>query len=145
MDNALRRVVYDVLTITRDLGAAPGEHHFYIEFLTTAPGVSIPDALVESYPERMTIVLQHQFKDLQVYEERFEVTLWFKGEPSRLRVPFDAVTAFADPSVHFDLRFTHFANGDAADLPATDTPDAEDEATAEAGAEVVSLDSFRKK
>lgn len=142
MDNALRRVVYDVLTITRDLGMAPGAHHFYIEFLTRGEGVSIPERLIEAYPEKMTIVLQHQFKDLEVHEDRFEVTLWFKGEASRLQVPFDAVTAFADPSVQFDLRFSQAERAH----PDPDPAASEDPATEKvSGADVVSLDSFRKK
>ena len=82
-----------------------GEHHFYIEFLTQAPDVSIPDHLIEDYPERMTIVLQHQFQNLDVTEDGFGVTLWFKGKESRLEIPFHAVTSFADPSVKFGLRF----------------------------------------
>ncbi len=151
MDDALRRVVHDVLHVTQELGAAPGEHHFYIEFLTTAPGVSIPDDLLDTYPERMTIVLQHQFKDLQVEEHKFGVTLWFKGEPSRLEVPFSAVATFADPSAQFELRFASHAEPPGADTPPSDeAADAaakdDSEAPAEDGsADVVSLDAFRKK
>ena len=102
---ALRNVIADVLTITAEMGEAPGEHHFYIEFLTQAPGVSLPDHLIETYPDRMTIVLQHQFSNLKVEDEGFSVTLSFKGKPSNLEIPFDAVTSFADPSVKFGLRF----------------------------------------
>ena len=150
MDNALRGVVRDVLRMTKDLGAAPGEHHFYIEFVTKAPGVSIPDNLLETYPDRMTIVLQHQFKDLEVEEEKFSVTLWFKGEPSRLVVPFDALSNFADPSVQFELRFTIDPNvRDEAESP-SEAPAAEADADADnepdaGSADVVSLDAFRKK
>jgi len=158
MDSALRGVVRDVLNVTRELGAAPGEHHFYIEFATPYPGVSLPDHLRQSYPDRMTIVLQHQFKDLDVEDDKFEVTLWFKGEPARLVVPFDAVTVFADPSAEFELRFAA-PDGEVV-TAATDAPApgetgpgddekereaADDEAAAEKGADVVSLDSFRKK
>ncbi|MEO0400497.1 MAG: ClpXP protease specificity-enhancing factor SspB [Pseudomonadota bacterium] len=165
MDSALRAVIRDVLSITSDLGAAPGEHHFYIEFRTGDPGVSIPDALKASYPERMTIVLQHQFKDLTVEAERFSVTLWFKGEPSNLVVPFDAVTVFADPSVQFELRYANDPmdeaavqhDGDASNAPhnneASDTATPSETSSApeddamedEHGGQVVSLDAFRKK
>jgi len=105
MQNALRRVVHDVLTITADLKETPGDHHFYIEFLTGAPDVSIPDHLRETYPERMTIVLHHQFEDLDVNADGFGVTLWFKGVSARLEIPYDAITSFADPSAKFGLRF----------------------------------------
>lgn len=137
---ALKRVIFDVLSVTAELKETPGEHHFYIEFATVAPGVAMPDDLRESYPDLMTIVIQHQFEGLEVSEEGFAVTLWFKGKPARLAVPFEAVTSFADPSVSFGLRF-------AGASPPVAT-DAESEAKAgkdESGAEVVSLDSFRKK
>jgi len=105
MQEALKRVVFDVLTITSELGETPGEHHFYIEFLTNAPGVSIPEHLKEAYPTRMTIVLHHQFEDLNVTQDGFSVTLWFKGVEAALMIPFDAITNFADPSAKFGLRF----------------------------------------
>ena len=102
---ALRRVIVDCLKITADLGDAPGEHHFYIEFLTEAPGVIMPDHLKTDYPERMTIVLQHQFENLEVTDEHFSVSLSFKGKPADLKIPLDAITSFFDPSVEFGLRF----------------------------------------
>ena len=95
---ALKRVLRDVLVMTEELGAAPGEHHFYIEFETGAEGVVIPEDLASAYPERMTIVLQHQFDDLAVRDDEFSVTLWFKGKQARLTVPFDALIRFPDPS-----------------------------------------------
>ena len=146
MDTALRSVVRDVLHLTHELGSAPGDHHFYIEFATQAPGVEIPDSLIATYPERMTIVLQHQFKDLEVNDKRFAVTLWFKGEPSRLVVPFEAVTTFADPSVQFELRFSSLETPPAAVEAPVEAASGADKAGAEdRSAEVVSLDAFRKK
>ena len=138
---ALRRVVRDVLSMTEELGAAPGDHHFYIEFETQAEGVSIPDHLLTSYPSRMTIVLQHQFDDLEVRDDDFSVTLWFKGQQARLTVPFEAVTSFADPSVQFGLRFDAPA-GERKSAPEPKEPLAE---AAPQGAAVVQLDAFRKK
>ncbi|NOX95486.1 MAG: hypothetical protein GXP04_10460, partial [Alphaproteobacteria bacterium] len=105
MQRAFRYLMRDVLTLVAELGDAPGEHHFYIEFVTDAPGVSIPERLKEQYPERMTIVLQHQFEGLIVTDDGFEVTLWFNSIESPLVIPFDAVTSFADPSTEFGLRF----------------------------------------
>jgi hypothetical protein len=87
-----------------------GEHHFYISFDTHAPGVRISDRLREQYPEEMTIVLQHQFWDLNVSEEGFEVGLAFKGVPERLVVPFAALKGFFDPSVQFALQFETIAS-----------------------------------
>lgn len=149
---AYRFLMRDVLEIVAELGDAPGEHHFFIEFVTTAPGVVIPDHLKEQYPERMTIVLQHQFENLTVSDDHLGVTLWFKGREARLEIPFDAVTQFADPSAQFGVSFDAPAPAEAADDtedgPADEEPETQEEA-AEAktseGAEVVSLDSFRKK
>lgn len=101
---ALRGVVRRVLAEAAKNGL-PGEHHFYISFDTKAPGVQISQRLREKYPDDMTIVLQHQFWDLVVTDEGFEVGLSFKGMPERLSVPFEAVKGFFDPSVEFALQF----------------------------------------
>lgn len=143
---ALRRVVYDVLSVTAELGATPGEHHFYIEFQTTAFGVSIPDDLLETYPDKMTIVLQHQFERLTVNETEFSVVLWFTGKQARLTIPFEAVTSFADPSVQFGLRFQEAtAPAGATASPAETAKPSESAASSKDGADVVRLDTFRKK
>lgn len=140
---ALKRVVRDVLQMTEELGAAPGDHHFYIEFETHAEGVSIPDHLLAVYPTRMTVVLQHQFDDLEVRDDEFAVTLWFKGQQARLVIPYDSVTSFADPSVQFGLRFDAPASETKA-KPAEPAAKAPEEAPAK-GASVLQLDAFRKK
>ena len=158
MHKALRGLMRDVLNMIVELGDVPGEHHFFIEFLTGAPGVIIPDHLREDYPERMTIVLQHQFENLHVDDESVSVTLWFKGKEARLYVPFDAVTSFADPSKQFGLRFEPAEeavqnSADAGDEKSADdaqdksTQGKKDEGDAKKGdsADIVSLDAFRKK
>lgn len=137
---ALRGVLREVLVMTERAGQAPGDHHFYIEFETKAEGVSIPQFLIDAYPQRMTIVLQHQFQDLSINEESFAVTLWFKGKQARLVVPFYAVTSFADPSVQFGLRFDAVTPRK---QPQTKTEPAE--APSAPSAAVVQLDAFRKK
>ena len=96
----------------------PGEHHFYISFDTTMPGVQLSRRLREKYPEEMTVVLQHRFWDLLVNDERFEVKLSFDGAPERLVVPFAAIRVFYDPSVRFGLQF------EAMDLTASEDGDA---------------------
>lgn len=101
---ALRGVVRGVLTEAAKKGL-PGEHHFYIAFDTRAEGVNIPDRLRAQYPEEMTIILQHQFWDLKVTEDEFEVGLSFGGIPAKLKIPFEAVKGFFDPSVQFGLQF----------------------------------------
>ena len=101
---ALRGVVRNVLGDVAKKGL-PGEHHFKIIFNTAAPGVRLSDRMRAQYPEAMTIVLQHQFWDLSVGEEAFEVGLSFGGVPERLVVPFDSIIAFYDPAVQFGFQF----------------------------------------
>ena len=158
--DALRGVLRRVLTDAAEHGL-PGEHHFFITFMSTADGVKLSPRLLAQYPEEMTIILQHQFWDLVVTEDRFEVGLSFGGIPERLVVPFAAIKSFLDPSVQFGLQFEPSetaAEAPAAKLPAVAAPSAlpvaAPEPTAESkdepaktseGAEVVRLDRFRKK
>lgn len=102
--DALRGVVRTVLTDAAAKGL-PGDHHFYISFDTQAPGVKLSPRLLGQYPEEMTIVLQHQFWDLTVRDDIFEVGLSFNGIPERLVVPLAAIKGFFDPSVQFGLEF----------------------------------------
>ena len=157
MQKALRFLMRDVLGMVAELKDSPGEHHFYIEFLTNAPGVAMPDHLKKDYQERMTIVLQHQFENLVVTDDYFAVTLWFKNKEANLKIPFDAVTSFADPSAQFGLRFEPAEPNELKEDPQefaaptdnadSDEAETDDGATDEKndGADVVSLDSFRKK
>ena len=101
---ALRGVVRTVLADVAKNGL-PGEHHFKITFATTAPGVRLSERMRAQYPESMTIILQHQFWDLTVNDDAFEVGLSFGGVPERLAVPFEAITAFYDPAVQFGFQF----------------------------------------
>lgn len=154
VQDALRTVVRKVLREVAD-GGLPGEHHFYIAFDTTAPGVRLSSRLRQQHPEEMTVVLQHQFWDLAVTDHAFEVGLSFGGVPERLLVPFSAVKGFFDPSVQFGLQFdpqTAKDKDQAEPQPAPSTAIAtaparrsEEEKPASDGAEVVSLDAFRKK
>ncbi|HEY0236916.1 MAG TPA: ClpXP protease specificity-enhancing factor SspB [Afipia sp.] len=151
--DALRGVLRQVL-IDAAANGLPGEHHFYITFLSTAEGVKISPRLLSQYPQEMTIILQHQFWDLLVTEDRFEVGLSFGGIPERLVVPFSAISRFFDPSVQFGLQFeTAESSADAAapdetpaveSAPAAETP-VDEPAKPSEGAEVVRLDRFRKK
>src|ERR1700674_5292109 len=118
----LRRVLADAAQ-----HGLPGEHHFFITFLSTAEGVRLSSRLLAQYPAEMTVILQHQFWDLVVTEDRFEVGLSFGGIPERLVVPFNSIKSFFDPSVQFGLQFEPAdAAGEtaAATLPAVPAPSA---------------------
>ena len=151
VEDALRSVVRSSLSIVQKVGL-PGETHFYIGFSTTYKGVEIDDHLRAKHPENMTIVLQHQFADLIVGEDEFSVTLFFGGKPSPMIIPFEAVTSFNDPSVGFGLQFG-IADDDNSDedehdddIPQSDDQPAQsnDDASGNS-ADVVSLDTFRKR
>jgi len=103
VNDALRQVLRRALERLAETGPIEN-HHFFINFKTTSEGVEIPEFLLAQYPEEITIVLQHQFEGLRINEIGFEVSLVFSGKKSRLKVPFDAVTSFADPSVNFGLQ-----------------------------------------
>ncbi len=153
--NALRGVVRDALRKVERSGL-PGEHHFYIAFNTRFQGVNIGERLAQRYPREMTIVLQHQFWNLTVSEDRFEVELSFDNIPEKLIIPFNAVKGFLDPAVQFGLQFEAVPaelEGEAERSkpkevkPAKSDPESKEPASAEAAdvPKVVSLDSFRKK
>ncbi len=154
--DALRGVLKHVLADAAEHGL-PGEHHFYITFVSKAEGVKISPRLLSQYPQEMTVILQHQFWDLVVTDDRFEVGLSFNGIPERLVIPFSAIKSFFDPSVQFGLQFEPVdepaaaAGTPAETLPVAAAPEAppaeaSDEPVKQGeGAEVVRLDRFRKK
>ncbi len=158
-EEALRGVMRRALAVVAERGLM-GQHHFYLTFRTTYPGVDIPDHLRERHPEEMTIVIQHQYWGLEASDTGFKVSLSFNGQQERLVVPFAAVSAFVDPSVQFGLQFsvTPPANAPVTALTplksnalAPASPAASEPETAPAappspddGSRVVALDAFRK-
>ena len=137
----LKGVVIDALKIASTQGL-PGENHYYITFKTDFDGIEIPEMLKIQYPENMTIVLQHQFSGLEVSDDKFCVTLTFGGIPYRLVIPFAAITYFADPYAKFGLSF-NFEEEDK--VSRLEDLEIEQEQASHAPAEVISIDSFRKK
>ena len=160
MHGALLGIVRDVLTQAAEHGLA-GDHHFYLTFETQYPGVVIPSHLSERHPNTMTIVLQHQFWDLVVVGNGFSVGLSFNGRQETLHIPFDALTAFMDPSVQFGLQLRDVPEDDeelvdvsqppavaenlATEPQASDDvePSAIEEGDEEAKDNVITLDRFR--
>jgi hypothetical protein len=147
---AMRGVVRAALDKVAKLGDLPGDHHFYVTFRTRMFGVQMDDSLKDRFPDEMTIVIQHQFGDFEVHDERFEITLAFGGKPQHLRVPFGAVTRFVDPSTNFGVQLEPLeakANENSPTIiPATRPGTVEAVEASETGeATVVSLDAFRRK
>ncbi|WP_375626097.1 MULTISPECIES: SspB family protein [unclassified Bartonella] len=170
VQDALRGVIRKVLSEVSKAGL-PGNHHFFITFLTNAPGVKISPRLKNRYPEQMTIVLQHQFRDLSVSETAFEVTLSFREITEKLVIPFTSIQVFYDPIAAFEAAFdlpSNPASGESENsentsttpITLSNTQKKENTLTKEQNfstnkessnndtkqsADVVSLDSFRKK
>lgn len=156
--DALRGVIRKVLGEVAATGRLPGEHHFFITFLTGAPGVRISQHLKDKYAEQMTIVIQHQFWDMKVTDSLFEIGLSFSDTPEKLVIPFNAIRGFYDPSVNFELEFdVPMADEDelqdaeitaypveAVSKPSSSSEDKPTGAEEKKEASVVSLDAFRK-
>jgi len=123
----------------------PAGNHFYLTFGTTEPGVVLPPRLTKQSPEEMTIVLQHQFWNLAVEEKGFSVTLRFGGSPERLTVPWEALRAFADPSVGFGVRLKEAAPAEAGEAAGNVGEAASSAAPASAGPKVVDFGAFRRR
>ncbi len=152
VEKALRGVVKNALEEVVELGLTD-DHHFFVTFRTDMDKVDIPDYLKERYPGEMTIVLQHQFYDLEAGKDFFSVMLSFNNVPERLKIPYDAITIFADPSVNFALQFQPFEAEGAYDDMEDFDEDAEMDGESDGSAskpktppegEVISLDHFRK-
>lgn len=152
--NALKGVVREALRKVEKSGL-PGDHHFYIAFNTRYPGVNIGERMLERYPREMTVVLQHQFYNLAVTEDRFQVELTFDNIPEKLIVPFAAVKGFLDPAVQFGLQFEVAIEAEekkpaiapklAVKEPADENVEDAEAPAADTAPKVVSLDAFRKK
>ena len=134
--DALRGVVRRVLMDAAKNGL-PGEHHFYISFDTRADGVRLSPRMLAQYPTEMTVVLQHQFWDLVVTENGFEVGVSFGGVPERLAVPFAAVKGFFDPSVQFGLQFEEMEEAEAQESGAQESGQADQRAPSGQGHQAV--------
>lgn len=162
--DALRSVVRLALIKVQETGL-PGDHHFFIAVSINHPGVTVSDRLRKKYDDEMTIVLQHQFWNLSVYDKFFEVELSFDNVPEKLVIPYAAVKGFFDPSVQFGLQFEvageestleqqaddheidEVGETDADSVTETEeeAPTTAAEAPANDDTTVVSLDNFRKK
>jgi len=144
VQQALCGVVREALSLVAEHGF-PGDHHFYLSFRTSAPGVVVPSFLRDRYPDEITIVLQRQFWDLLVDDAGLSVTLAFDARRERVGVPWEALTAFVDPAAEFALRLG--GEGPEGEEPDGGEPDEmpQDEGSGDASADVVSIQQFKKK
>jgi uncharacterized protein len=121
-----------------------GDQHFYITFQTNYKEVEIPDYLLNEYPDELTIVLENQFWNLKVSETYFTVSLNFNSKIESIKVPFDSILEFSDPSEDFVLQFEPYEN----ELDLESSFEAKEDLSIEhddRDSKVISLDLFRKK
>lgn len=149
VDESMREIAHKTLDFVSKEGMQ-GDHHLYISFLTNYPGIVLSDRMREKYPEEITIVLQHQFSNLEVFGNKFSVRLGFNGVLENIVVPYKALTSFADPSVKFAIQFTDFSNFE--NMILEDKTEEDNSAMKESAAtssfegnKVVSLDQYRQK
>lgn len=140
VEKSLKNVVIEALKIAADEGL-PGEHHFYITFKTSHPNARVSAHLLNQYPDDMTIVLQHQFANLMIGSTYFEVDLSFGGIPQTLRIPYEAITYFADPYAKFALSFSLSDEAYVAD----ELIENKEEKIVNEPAPVISIEEYRKK
>ena len=100
LKNAIKKLLLDI-----SLEGIPGNHYFYISFITNFPGVKIAKWMIKDYPNEMTIVIQNWFENLHVDDKGFSIVLNFKNKPEKLNIPFGSILSFSDPSVNFSLQF----------------------------------------
>lgn len=147
IENSMRLVIYETLKKIEKSGLI-GKHHFVISFLTNHPQVHIPQSLKDKYHEEMTVALQHQFENLIVKKNVFEVSLSFAGNLEKLIIPYKAVTSFSDPSMNFMLKFSaSFGDFEDLELESDFTQktsyNKNKKPEIDLSAKVISLDAFR--
>ncbi len=98
----LLNVVKQALSKTSDYGLTDG-HHFYITFKTKFKENTLPPYLTKDYPDNMMIVIENEFWNLKVFDTYFLIDLKFKGKIETLKVMFESLVSFVDPSVSFNL------------------------------------------
>lgn len=127
LNRAFKRLVKEVLEDASKNGV-PNESHFFFTFQTNRADVKMPEFIRVKYPEEMSIILQHQYDNLNAGMDAFSVTLAFGGIPATLVIPYDALINFSDPGAGFGYTFKP-------ELPKEKTPQK---------AEVISLSERRK-
>ncbi len=78
-------------------------HAFYITFLTKYKGVKLAKHIKNNFPDVMTIVLQHQFKNVKTTKIGFYLTIYLNSAEENIFIPFKAIVKFADPIINSEF------------------------------------------
>ena len=145
VENTLKLVVKKSLQFVHENGL-PGNHHFYISFDSKYKGVKVPSELEAGEDNEIKIILQHQFWDLTIDNNKFSVILSFNGKKKNISIPFNSITSFSDPSVGFSLQFKkEFITENTIKNKSISTNKLSERNNQKFKAEIFSLDAFRSK
>ena len=104
LNKNLLNVLVDILKAVEKKGL-DGKNHLYITFATNNSKTSVPNWLLQKYPNEMTIVIQHEYYHLSVNKKNFKIGLSFNNKKCDLTISFDSIVSFADPSSNFGLNY----------------------------------------
>ena len=102
LDKNLLNVLKDILNNIKNNGLI-NNNHLYITFLTNHKMTELPNWIKQKYPEEMTIVIQYEYNNLKVNQKDFSITLSFNDIKTNLKINYDSVLSFADPSANFGI------------------------------------------
>ena len=102
LDKNMVNVFKDILINIRDNGLS-NNNHLYITFFTNHKNVEIPNWLKQKYPEEMTIIIQYEYYDLKINKNNFSISLSFNDIKANLKIDYNSIISFADPSANFGL------------------------------------------
>ena len=104
LNKNLLNVLIDILTQVEEKGL-DGNNQLYITFATNNSKTLIPSWLLQKYPNEMTIVIQHEYYHLSVNKKNFSIGLSFNNKKCDLKISFDSIISFVDPSSNFGLNY----------------------------------------
>ena len=102
LDKNLLNVFKDILKNIKDNGLS-NNNQLYVTFLTNHKNVVLPNWLKQKYPKEMTIIIQYEYYDLEINKNNFSITLSFDDIKTNLKINYNAIVSFADPSANFGL------------------------------------------
>ena len=102
LNQHMLNVFKDVLKNIKEYGLI-NNNHLYITFITNHANTEIPNWLKQKYPKEMTIVIQYEYYNLKINSNDFNITLSFNNFKTNLKIGYDSILSFADPSANFGL------------------------------------------
>ena len=104
LNKNLLKVFIEILQNIEKSGLS-GSNHLYVTFATDNLNTSIPKWLMDKYPTEMTIVIQNEYNYIIVKKNYFNIGLSFDNIKTDLRISFNSIISFVDPSVNFGLNY----------------------------------------